>query len=490
MSTFFIEECEEPFMVRRVRLEGSDDRGEMIARCMNHPDNPKRRLAWSAWSIVLCSFLLIATPAMAASNHRDGEFAPFWESILWGGNPAANDSQSFGNNGGFVARDNIFKTYQLASSDSESTVAEDSSPQQTDPAVWKHSIREILGLQPPLGSSGEDDDKSPDKSTAADNQDNGTVKDLPILENIPPLYATPPLPQEGVWESAGLPTDKNGNPLMYRTSYRPSERYPNAIVHMLLFDMKRVSMSLYLGSSEPGATASSSIVQPEDRHKLVAITNALWKQKHSGQAGTILASRVIKNLFPGMATLVIYQDSSVDIVEWSPDIPLELVNDAKQLRHLIVKDGKVVSTIPVNGHSSDSEIGLGYLLSESEPMPGYQYWGGWWGQPSYNTTSGPDWFIATRSAFGIRNDGNLVFAAGHHISTKDLAKALVLAGCQRAVHGDANPHNVVGNIYFSDGNGRFAKKEKLSPDQKTYTLDRYVDRSYTSDFYAFFRRDN
>ncbi|MGB9618685.1 MAG: hypothetical protein ACPL7J_15300, partial [Desulfomonilaceae bacterium] len=81
------------------------------------------------------------------------------------------------------------------------------------------------------------------------------------------------------------------------------------------------------------------------------------------------------------------------------------------------------------------------------------------------------------------------FAVGHHISTKDLAKALVLAGCQRAIHGDANPHNVVGNIYFPDGNGRFARKEKLSPDQKTYTLDRYVDRSYTSDFFAFFRRD-
>jgi hypothetical protein len=91
----------------------------------------------------------------------------------------------------------------------------------------------------------------------------------------------------------------------------------------------------------------------------------------------------------------------------------------------------------------------------------------------------------TRSAFGIRKDGNLVFAIGHHISTKDLAKALVLAGCDRAIHGDANPHNVVGNLYYGNGDGEIVKRVKLSPEQRSYTLDRY-DRSYTSDFFGFF----
>jgi hypothetical protein len=101
---------------------------------------------------------------------------------------------------------------------------------------------------------------------------------------------------------------------------------------------------------------------------------------------------------------------------------------------------------------------------------------------------GPDWFIASRSAFGIRPDGNLVFAVGHHISTKDLAKAMVLAGCERAIHGDANPHNVLGNLYFVGGDGSIVKKEKLSPEQRNGTLDRYVDKTYTSDFFGFFLR--
>ena len=101
---------------------------------------------------------------------------------------------------------------------------------------------------------------------------------------------------------------------------------------------------------------------------------------------------------------------------------------------------------------------------------------------------GPDWFIATRSAFGIRRDGNLVFAIGHHISTKDLAKALVLAGCERAIHGDANPHNVLGNLYYTREDGTVTRAAKLSPDQREDTLRRYVDRPNTSDFFAFFRK--
>ncbi len=310
------------------------------------------------------------------------------------------------------------------------------------------------------------------------------------LKNIPPLYRTPELPGEGIWQSQGMPTGPDGQPVMYRTSYRPSAEYANAIVYMLLFDMKRISMNLFVGSSEPGGSDRTSTVPRADRPSLVAVTNALWKAKHSGEGGTIFRGQVIKKLVPGVATIVSYKDGSVDILEWNDGIPISLISDAKQLRHLIVKDGKVVDHIVRGGRAEDSEIGLGYLLSENEADSsaswyGYGYGYGYGGlQPQVNF--GPDWFIATRSAFGIRADGNLVFAAGYHISTKDLAKALALAGCERAIHGDANPHNVSGNIYHIGGDGLIVKKAKLSPEQKTYTLDRYVDRSYTSDFFGFF----
>ena len=173
----------------------------------------------------------------------------------------------------------------------------------------------------------------------------------------------------------------------------------------------------------------------------------------------------------GMASLILYKDGSADIREWSSDIPVHLVRDARQLRHLIVKDGLVVDSIVNKGKVEDSEIGLGFLL----------------GGGGKNLDGNHFWYIAHRSAFGIRPDGNLVFAIGHHIGTKDLAKALVLAGCVRAIHGDANPHNIVANLYLRDQQGNLIRKLRLSPEQRKYTLNRYDD-SYTKDFFGFFER--
>jgi hypothetical protein len=270
---------------------------------------------------------------------------------------------------------------------------------------------------------------------------------------------------------------------MYRTSYRPSIEYPNAVVHMLILDMKKLDVRLYIGSTEPGGSTSTASIEPDIRQNLLAVTNALWKQKHAGEAGAIMRGKVIKPLCPGMATMVVYNDGSPDILEWNAGIPLSCVSDARQLRHLIVKNGKVVDTVIKSGRNSDSEIGLGLLLVEdTQAAAPEQYWWGYGPQSSF--TAGEQWFIATRSAFGIRKDGALVFAAGHHISTRDLAKALVLAECDRAIHADANPHNVLANLYVRNSDGAVVKRAKLSPDQRD-TLNRY-DRHYTSDFFGFF----
>jgi hypothetical protein len=309
------------------------------------------------------------------------------------------------------------------------------------------------------------------------------------LKAIPPLYTNPPLPGEGQWEWQDMPLDPDGRPLMYRTSYRPSVEYPTAITHMLVLDMKRLFMNLYIGSAEPGASEAASQIEPTMKKFLVAITNAFWKSRHSGDVGTIYRGNVVKKLFPGVATLVTYRDGSVDVLEWNDTIPLSLISDAKQLRHLIVKDGRVVNSVVMAGQSADAEIGLGFLLPDANNQdPSYaSSWGGYWGfGPSAATNYGPDWFIAARSAFGIRPDGNLVFAVGHHISTKDLAKSMVLSGCDRAMHADANPDNILANLYYRDGSGFMARRMKLSPEQRDSTLDRYLDKSYTSDFYGFF----
>jgi len=292
------------------------------------------------------------------------------------------------------------------------------------------------------------------------------------LDNIKPLYTSPRLAGEGVWESSGSPRDSQGRPMIYKTFYRPSVDFPNAIVYMMVVDMSKAFMQYYVGTQEPGAPMAVSEVESEMRSRIMAFTNAMWMQRHSRGAGAIFRGKVIYPMVEGMASLIVFKDGSADIQEWGPDIPLHMVRDARQLRHLIVKNGMVVQSIMRNGKLEDSEIGLGFLLGGGgKDQDGKHFW-----------------FVAHRSAFGIRKDGNLVFAIGHHIGTKDLAKALVLAGCERGMHGDANPHNIVANLYIRDGFGNLVTKNRLSPEQSKYTLKRYED-AYSKDFFGFFFRE-
>lgn len=425
-----------------------------------------------------CAWFLAASCGQAALADSFDESPPAWEFLLWGGRPTLSDEAQSTSLPGEPKAKTVEsvreeETGSRIPTDSDSArVATRGDRQDGQFAPQFAGAKSSTVLIRPPDAKPTEPSISPFRTLT--------------LKNIPPLYMTPQLPGEGVWSSQGMPAGPDGQPIIYRNSYRPSVEYANAIVHMLLFDMKRLKMRLYIGSSEPWAGVAASSIEPDLKRQLVCVTNALWKQKHSGEGGAVFRGKVLKPLTPGVATIVSYNDDSVDILEWNDGIPTSMIRDARQLRHLIVKDGKVVDSVIKAGKRADSEIGLGFLLSENEQPAGDQYWwGGYGSEPA--TNYGADWFIATRSAFGIRSDGNLVFAIGHHISTKDLAKALVLAGCERGIHGDANPHNVVGNLYSTNPEGTIVKKTKLSPDQKSYTIDRY-DRSYTSDFFGLFLR--
>lgn len=309
------------------------------------------------------------------------------------------------------------------------------------------------------------------------------------LKNIPPLYTEPKMPGEGVWVKEKLSEPDDSVPLLYKTFYRPSSEYPNAIVYMMLLNMKRISPKMYLGSAEPYWKDSCPRLEPADQSRLLAVTNALWITKHAGRGGIILQGEILKPMDKGVATIIFYKNGSVDIAEWSDQIPVSEVQDARQLLHLIVKDGQVLTSIVRRGVLMSAEIGLGSLLNEEQPVtmvpasaPGEKP------TSKMNFTSGDLWFLATRSAFGIRPDGNLVFAVGHHIGTMDLAKALALAGCVRGIHGDANPGNCLGAIYCHDTTGKIADKIRLSPAQNKDTLNRYLKEGNQKDFFAFFRR--
>ncbi len=308
---------------------------------------------------------------------------------------------------------------------------------------------------------------SPTKSAAEDSDSRKTA-----LETIPPLYSSPKLEGEGIWVSQDTPSTSDGIPLIHKTVYRPSIEFPNAVVYMAAFDMSRIKVRLFIGQTEPGIYQVSDTSSRESLSRIVAITNAMWMQQHARGAGAIFRGQIVYPMVPGMATLVIYKDDSVDVLEWSNDIPVSSIKDARQLRHLIVRDGKVVNQVLKNGRITDSELGLGGFLIDNDGR---------------STMNNEFWFLANRTAFGVRDDGNLVFAMGHHVGTKDLAKALVLAGCKRAIHGDANIHNIVCNFYFRDENNKIIKRDRLSPEQLQYTMKRY-DQGYAKDFFAFYEK--
>jgi hypothetical protein len=313
------------------------------------------------------------------------------------------------------------------------------------------------------------------ESTVSTNQAAVPEETNPLFakpSDIPPLYTSPELEGEGIWTAEYMPSCGDGPPLVYKTVYRPSEEFPTSTVYMALFDMNRLRTRLFIGQTEPGFYQVSDRPEEESLSKIVAITNAMWMQQHARGAGAIFRGQVIYPMVPGMATMVIYRDDSVDVLEWTDEIPLSVVRDARQLRHLIVKDGMVVEKVVKNGKITDAELGLGGLL-----IP----------EKGRSTRGNKFWFLATRTAFGIRDDGNVVFAMGHHVSTRDLAKALVLAGCKRAIHGDANIHNTVCNFYFRNEREKIVKRDKLSPEQLQYTLKRY-DQGYAKDFFAFYEK--
>ncbi len=325
----------------------------------------------------------------------------------------------------------------------------------------------------PRSSDAESDYQPAEEPVAQDFEGPSNMQDsFPRPPKIPPLYLSPKLEGEGVWTADDLPTDGENRPLVYKTVYRPSLEFPNSIAYMAIFDMSRLRTRLFIGQTEPGIYQISYSPEREDLTKIVAITNAMWMQQHSRGAGAIFRGQVVYPMVPGMATLVIYKDDSVDIIEWTDEIPLSLVRDARQLRHLIVKDGAVVEQVLKNGKIQDAEIGLGGFLVDNQGR---------------STMGNNLWFLANRTAFGIRDDGNLVFAMGHHISTRDLARALVLAGCKRAIHGDANIHNVVCNFYIRGKDNKIVRRDRLSPEQLQYTMKRY-DQGYTKDFFAFYEK--
>jgi hypothetical protein len=196
-------------------------------------------------------------------------------------------------------------------------------------------------------------------------------------------------------------------------------------VTLLRFDQQLVHLALHAGSSEPGGQGWTygDRIGASEVHRVVAAFNGGFKLSY-GSDGFLADRRVAVPLARGLGSIVTYQNGTTDIGAWHEGVPARGLTVASVLQnlHLLVDHGVVAPTVQ------------NCVLA---------CWGATLGGGSE----------VARSALGITADGQLVWAAGEHLSPSMIAQALISAGVVRAVELDINPEWVAGYLYIHHGGG-------------------------------------
>lgn len=149
---------------------------------------------------------------------------------------------------------------------------------------------------------------------------------------------------------------------------------------------------------------------------MVAAFNGGFKlTDHVG--GYYYLGRTVAPLRRGFASMVFYRDGSLRVGVWGSDLHMtpDVLAVRQNLRPLVL-DGRAQT------RTSDTQSTWGYNMVH-----------GWW--------------IANRSALGMRADGSLVFVYGHHRTPSQLARSLVRAGARTAIALDMNGWWPTGFVY-------------------------------------------
>jgi len=248
-----------------------------------------------------------------------------------------------------------------------------------------------------------------------------TVPTVKISTGAQPLAApaalkTPaavPLAHEGVWYPAGRLT-ASGVPAVYTTFIRPDAIHTSYVVGVAWMDTKILSGQLYSGSQIPGGgpfpfTAPISAAASKT---VVAAFNAGFRMQDAN-GGYYTNHKLILPLRVGAASVVIYQDGSMNVGQWGRDVSMapntagSPVASVRQNLDLIVDHG-----VPVPGLNNPNAIAWGKTLGGT--------------------------FNVWRSGLGITSDGALVYVGGAGLSIADLADTLVRAGAVRGMELDIN----------------------------------------------------
>jgi hypothetical protein len=253
------------------------------------------------------------------------------------------------------------------------------------------------------------------------------IQEMPL----PPLtpLITPPLDGEGVWSTDGLPSPTaNQPPLVARAFVRPDPSRPYAVVTMLQFDLRYLSLNVVAGTSEPGRPLGNDGpgVIPSDVQQsgqLFAAFNGGFKYA-DGHYGLMSGGKVYVPPQNGAATIAITNKGQVLLDAWGRNPALSLSN-----KNLVAWRQNAALLID-NGH-------LNPLTNDGA------VWGGVW------LNKAATW----RSALGITANGTLIYAAGDSLTAATLGKALQAAGAVMAMQTDINPEWVRAFLYQRDTSG-------------------------------------
>lgn len=244
---------------------------------------------------------------------------------------------------------------------------------------------------------------------------------------------------------------------MWGTTIRPFASHPDVIASYAAFDQTQLHAALYNGSQLPGGGPwnNGSKVQRSAQTALLAAFNGGFLFKHI-KGGYFTEGQVVKPLLNGEATLGIAADGRMAIGVYGKD----LTNDGswvslRQNLPLIVDGGhEAVSTAHEAGVSSI-------------------YWGNDFGGVILNF----------RSALCERSDGMLMYAVVGKVDINGLTRALVEAGCNRAMELDINGRWPQFVSFDQTGS---VPPTPVALDSRMSRLTRYVTVGSTKDFIALF----
>ena len=196
-------------------------------------------------------------------------------------------------------------------------------------------------------------------------------------------------------------------------------------VALMRFDQRYVHLTLHAGAADGGVSGWTygDQITPREIHLVIAAFNGGFRLTYRN-VGFLSGGHVAVALKPGLASIVTYTDGTTAIGAWLDGVPTahKTVFSVLQNQSLLVDRGVAASNV------SSCLVAC-------------------WGATIQSLT------LVARSGLGITTGGQLVWAAGEHLSPAGLAAALVAAGAVRAAELDINPDWVAGYLYVHHPTG-------------------------------------